>query len=212
MPVRAPLNGLCEYYPRPTPPQGSPQVPPECRTGPTTYDERQFKLFFSHHGPPPSPLLQEKMAAAATCVCASSSPCLCVLHALTLPACARRPNVLWAERSDRVFVTIEVTDAQSPKVDIGADGRLTFAGCNGEGKLYELDLQLAGPVSSSESKVAVTPRHVLLVLQKSSPGPHWGRLLKAAGKAPHNVKVDWTKYVDEDEEAAEASKGACLDT
>ena len=189
------------------------EVPPSAVQGRLvghSVNSRNQAILFTQH-PSAFLLLQEKMATAATCVCAYSSPRLCVQRVLTLPACWRRPNVLWAERTDRVFVTIEVTDAKSPKVDIGADGRLTFAGCNGEGKLYELDLQLAGPVSSSESKVAVTPRHVVLVLQKSSPGPHWGRLLKAAGKAPHNVKVDWTKYVDEDDEA-EASKGTSSTT
>jgi len=29
----------------------------------------------------------------------------------------------------------------------------------------------------------------------------WKRLLKAEGKPPHYVKVDWDKWVDEDEDA-----------
>ena len=57
--------------------------------------------------------------------------------------------------------------------------------------------------SAQESKVAVTPRNICLVVMKTSPGPHWGKLLKAAGKPPHYVKVDWSKYKDEDEEDAE---------
>jgi hypothetical protein len=49
----------------------------------------------------------------------------------------------------------------------------------------------------------VTPRNICLVVMKTSPGPHWGKLLKAAGKPPHFVKVDWSKYKDEEEEEAE---------
>ena len=49
--------------------------------------------------------------------------------------------------------------------------------------------------------MAVTPRSICLVVQKASPGPYWGKLLKAPGKPPHNVRVDWSKYKDEDEEA-----------
>jgi hypothetical protein len=49
----------------------------------------------------------------------------------------------------------------------------------------------------------VTPRNICLVVMKTSPGPHWGKLLKAAGKPPHFVKVDWSKYKDEEEEETE---------
>jgi hypothetical protein len=54
---------------------------------------------------------------------------------------------------------------------------------------------------AQECKVAVTPRSICLVVQKASPGPYWGKLLKAPGKPPHNVRVDWSKFKDEDEEA-----------
>ena len=51
--------------------------------------------------------------------------------------------------------------------------------------------------------MATTPRSVFLMLMKESSGPHWGRLLKAAGKPPHFVKVDWSKYKDEEDEDSE---------
>ena len=50
----------------------------------------------------------------------------------------------------------------------------------------------------------MTPRGICLVVQKASPGPYWGKLLKGAGKPPHYVRVDWSKYKDEDEEAESA--------
>lgn len=45
-----------------------------------------------------------------------------------------------------------------------------------------------------------TDRTVVLILAKKEEGPHWPRLLKAAGRAPSNVKVDWNRWVDEDDE------------
>ena len=111
------------------------------------------------------------------------------------------PNVLWAERKDTVFLTVEVADVTAPEVKVEDDGHVTFSGTS-DGKHYALDLHLAGALVGSESKVAVLPRHIVLALTKASPGPHWGKLL-AGGKAPHYVKVDWTKYKDEDEEEAE---------
>jgi hypothetical protein len=113
--------------------------------------------------------------------------------------------VLWAERKDKLFVTIEVQDVQEPKVKVEDSGHLTFSGSS-DGKVYSLDLQLHGAVSGTDAKVAVLPRHVIIVLPKAQAGPHWGKLLAGAGKAPHFVKVDWSKYKDEDEEDQE---GAC---
>lgn len=34
----------------------------------------------------------------------------------------------------------------------------------------------------------------------SAAGEHWPRLLKETGKVGRNIKVDWNKWVDEDEE------------
>ena len=42
------------------------------------------------------------------------------------------------------------------------------------------------------------------MVMKTESGPFWGRLLKAPGKPPHFVKVDWSKYKDEDDEEKES--------
>ena len=38
---------------------------------------------------------------------------------------------------------------------------------------------------------------------KMAAGPHWDRLLAAAGKPPAHIKADWNKWKDEDDETAE---------
>jgi hypothetical protein len=43
-------------------------------------------------------------------------------------------------------------------------------------------------------------RGIFCVVQKAE-SEWWKRLLKAEGKTPHYVKVDWDKWVDEDEDA-----------
>ena len=55
-------------------------------------------------------------------------------------------------------------------------------------------------LSAQSSKTSVTTRHTILILVKEE-SVWWKRLLKAEGKPPAYVKVDWTKYVDEDEES-----------
>lgn len=56
-----------------------------------------------------------------------------------------------------------------------------------------------------ESKTKEGPRHTIVLLVKAEK-QWWPRLLKAAGKSPPFLKVDWDKWVDEDEEH---SAGQC---
>ena len=38
------------------------------------------------------------------------------------------PNLKWAERKDKVFVTIELNDVKDPKIELTDDNRLKFSG------------------------------------------------------------------------------------
>ena len=86
------------------------------------------------------------------------------------------------------------------KPDIKAtDASVIFRG-SGEGAdpephAYGFDLDLFAPVDGASAKVAATGRHVVLALDKKE-ADRWPRLLKAAGKAPAFVKVDWDKVRD----------------
>ena len=50
-----------------------------------------------------------------------------------------------------------------------------------------------------ESKINVGPRHIFCVIVKQEK-KWWKRLVKAKGKPLPYVRVDWNKWVDEDEE------------
>lgn len=120
----------------------------------------------------------------------------------------------WAQRKDRVFLTVECPGCKEPKLHIDNDpadsfGVFTFAGegqKDGEKCTYQLRLELYGELDKAESKVSIGERKVVLVLLKSKAGPHWPRLLRAKGKSPPNVKVDWNLFMDEDEEEEEENK------
>jgi hypothetical protein len=113
---------------------------------------------------------------------------------------ARHPEILWAQRSDKVFLTVELLDAKSPDVKLEPEGRFSFAATVGaNNQKFEVDLELFGAIDVEKSTVSKGQRHTVLVLVKKEQG-WWSRLLKAEGKAPKFVKVDWNKWVDEDEE------------
>jgi hypothetical protein len=77
-----------------------------------------------------------------------------------------------------------------------------------EERSYELDLELFAEVDPADVKQATTGRSITLAIpKKEAADEHWPRLLKAAGKAPQFLKVDWDRWVDEDDEGEEAGAG-----
>ncbi|PNH01368.1 Protein wos2 [Tetrabaena socialis] len=111
------------------------------------------------------------------------------------------PTVLWAQRSDKLYLTIDVQDVKEQTCDL-QDGKLVFTGkAGGEAKDYALDLEFYAEVdaSSEDSKVSVTARNVFIIIRKKDLG-HWPRLCKESGKHLSHIKCDWSKWVDEDEE------------
>lgn len=127
-------------------------------------------------------------------------------------AMAHLPDVYWAQRTDKILLTIDVPDCPQPKVEIGnhegGEGYLKFQGTNGStGVEYAVQLDLYGKVDAEGSKISAGGRNVFLAIQKQTEGPHWPRLAKEKVKL-RNVHCDWNKWKDEDEEEDE---GACAD-
>lgn len=113
---------------------------------------------------------------------------------------ARHPEILWAQRSDKVYLTVELLDAKSPDVKLLPEGRFTFSATVGaNNQKFETDLELYAAIDVEKSVVNKGQRHTTVVLEKTT-SEWWPRLVKATGKAPQFVKVDWNKWVDEDEE------------
>jgi len=57
-------------------------------------------------------------------------------------------------------------------------------------------------MSSQNSKASVGSRNICYLVKKTE-NKWWDRLLKKGGKTPVFLKVDWDKWVDEDEEEPE---------
>eukprot|EP00754_Rhynchopus_humris_P019837 Rhum_TRINITY_DN14666_c3_g1::Rhum_TRINITY_DN14666_c3_g1_i1::g.107195::m.107195 len=104
------------------------------------------------------------------------------------------PPVLWAERKDCVLVTVQVQDATDVKVKLLKDTVELTCSC-GDAR-YATNLALRGDVVPEESTYVVRPRQIEMKLHKSEEGPYWEGLTK---KKMLNVKVDWPRWVDEDE-------------
>lgn len=119
---------------------------------------------------------------------------------------SRHPEIVWAQRSERIFLTVELPDARNPKIKLEPEGKFVFSATAGaDDHLFEIELELFDNVNVEASKINMGLRHIFCVIQKHEKG-WWKRLLKAEGKPPPYLKVDWNMWVDEDEEDAEGSK------
>ena len=81
------------------------------------------------------------------------------------------------------------------------DGELKFEG-KSEEKDYQVNIEFFKPVDAEGSTYKVLPRSVQMhILKKDKEEEEfWPRLLKDKALEKNQVKVDWDRYVDEDEE------------
>lgn len=113
---------------------------------------------------------------------------------------SRHPEAKWAQRVDKIYLTVLLPDAKNPKVNLEPDGVLMFSATAGtENHVYELKLYLHDKVRVQESKINIGLRNIVCILEKAEK-KWWKKLLHGDEKAPHYVKVDWDKWVDEDDD------------
>ena len=82
----------------------------------------------------------------------------------------RTPTVLWAQRRDRVFLTIDLPNAESPKVNLRDEGTLSFSAMAGpadDQHKYAVELEVMHPVNAKDSKISVGPRNVVVMVMKT---------------------------------------------
>lgn len=110
----------------------------------------------------------------------------------------RVPNCKWAQRKDRIYLTIDAVDVKTPQIDI-VDGKiLKFKGKDKEG-IYAFELELYDEVVKEESKFSLDGRNIFLNIKKQTKGPYWPRITKIKQKL-NWLQNDWRNYIDEEEE------------
>ncbi|MQL93924.1 hypothetical protein Taro_026575 [Colocasia esculenta] len=154
----------------------------------------------------PLPTLLATMRYGGAPVSPSSTPFSLSTHLPPFFFSSRHPTAKWAQRSDKVYLTIELPDAKDVKLKLEPEGKLAFSATK-DGVPYGIDIELIDKVNVEESKVSVGLRSIVCVIQKSEK-KWWSRLLKQGGRPPAFLKVDWDKWVDEEEED---KKGLDLD-
>jgi len=112
--------------------------------------------------------------------------------------------IQWAQREDSLYVTISLPDIKDETITI-TDDKLQFTGTS-DGAAFSGELELFAKCVATTSSFKVMPRSVQCVLFKEKVEGQegedcfWPRLLKDKAQEKNQVKVDWDKWVDADEE------------
>ncbi len=108
-------------------------------------------------------------------------------------------------RTCLLFVlTTRKKDVKDQTIDL-SDKELHFKG-KSQDKEYEVNIEFFKPVDSEGSKYNVLPRSIQMHIMKKKDkeseeeDEFWPRLLNDKTLEKNQVKVDWDRYVDEDEE------------
>ncbi|OVA00888.1 CS domain [Macleaya cordata] len=116
---------------------------------------------------------------------------------------SRHPEVLWAQRSDKVYLTVALPDAKNVSVKCEPQGLFSFSAMGAHGELFDFCLELYGTIIPEGCKTNVGLRNIICSIQKEQKN-WWKRLLKSDEKPAPYIKVDWNKWCDEDDESAES--------
>nr|CAB3498749.1 unnamed protein product [Digitaria exilis] len=113
---------------------------------------------------------------------------------------SRQPEVLWAQRSEKIYLTISLPDAKDVVLKTEPKGLFTFSAvAHGEPFSFTLELFDSVLPEGSKTKTKMGLRNIVCSIQKEKKG-WWNRLLKSEEKHPY-IKVDWNKWCDEDDES-----------
>ena len=126
----------------------------------------------------------------------------CGLHVVTrscwntMPR--RRPTLLWADRLDKLFITVLLPQLQGPAVSLLPSGSLQL-NATSEAAALVVDLQLHSEVLPGESDWFAREHKVELTIAKAVRG-RWAQLLKTGHEYAGELRTDWQKYLDNDDE------------
>jgi len=130
------------------------------------------------------------------------SYCCIELHSFVSLYCfSKTPLVLWAQRADKVYLTINLEDAKDTSIELTADKLVFSAKAGANDQKYAVTVEFFGELNADESKYLVQPRSIPMVLVKKEE-KYWDRLLKEKVKV-HWLKTDFDKWRDEDDSDVE---------
>ncbi|CAL9193783.1 co-chaperone protein p23-2 isoform X1 [Musa acuminata AAA Group] len=122
----------------------------------------------------------------------------------------RQPEVLWAQRSDKVYLTVSLPDARDVSVESEPQGAFRFSAVGAQGEHFDFSLELYDSIVPEASKTNIGMRNIICSIKKEKKG-WWKRLQKSEEKPAPYIKVDWNKWCDEDDEESDIADSLASD-
>jgi prostaglandin-E synthase len=112
--------------------------------------------------------------------------------------------VKWAQRKDKLFVTLDAISATGVSVEF-ADSSITVSGTNGATKApFLTKLSLFKPIDPAGSSYKVLGPCIQVAAKKAESAPHWDKLVVEPTKQTKNwLSCDWSLWKDEEDEKAD---------
>ena len=107
------------------------------------------------------------------------------------------PIIKWAQRKDKLFITINVVHSKKPTIEIEGK-KMKYQGTDGNIN-YAFEIELYDEIDKENSKYTLDARNIFLKLKKKTEGPYWPRLTTDKVKY-HWIEIDWVYFTEEDEE------------
>ncbi|KAL2334993.1 hypothetical protein Fmac_016206 [Flemingia macrophylla] len=104
---------------------------------------------------------------------------IAIMDAVAFNSClSREPRVKWAQRSDVLYITVELADAKDVKLKLKPEGKFYFSATAGAEKIhYELDIDLFDKINVNNSKARASSRNIYCLVKKAK-NKWWRSLLK----------------------------------
>ncbi|CAD5219673.1 unnamed protein product [Bursaphelenchus xylophilus] len=109
------------------------------------------------------------------------------------------PTIAWAQRDKVLYLTVKLEDMNVEELKV--DGNQFLIRGTSAGKKYQAELEFHGEIDKNQVRQVGTKRHIELILGKKE-NKWWPRLTSKPVKLPW-LKVDFDKWVDEDEQGEE---------
>ena len=117
-------------------------------------------------------------------------------------------HVKWAERKDKLLITVEAKDATDVKVTF-EDNKVMACGkgitkVGGEAVEFAVAIELLKTIDIAASTFHVTGAGVQILAIKTEAGAHWEKLTSEPSKKFKNyLSCDWALWKDEEDEEAD---------
>lgn len=103
------------------------------------------------------------------------------------------PTILWAQDKKSIFLTFEIRNIKEQDIQL-LEQSIKIKGRN-ENNEFDVDIQLFSSIDTEQSTWSIKPKGIIITLKKSV-DIFWNKLSTVK---MNNLKIDWSKWVNEDD-------------